>query len=172
MCRKVGYICCVSMIVGGIPFPFVPPSGFFNNALYTLSAPLTMRAFGIFMFRSKKHLHHNGNFGRCPLCRSDGYICCVSMIVGGIPFPFVPPSGFFNNALYTLSAPLTMRAFGIFMFRSKKHLHHNGNFGRCPLCRSDGYICCVSMIVGGIPFSFVPASSVFYITLCTACLLH
>ena len=147
MCRKDGYICCVSMIVGGIPFPFVSASCFFDNAVYNLSAPLTTNAFGIFMFRSKKHLHHNGNFGRCPLCRSDGYICCVSMIVGGIPFPFVPPSGFFNNALYTLSAPLTMRAFGIFMFRSKKHLHHNGNFGRCPLCRKDGDICCVSKVV-------------------------
>ena len=94
------------------------------------------------------------------------------MTIGGNPFPFVPPSCFFDSAVYNISAPLTMKAFGIFMFRSKKHLHHNGNFGRCPLCRKDGYICCVSMIVGGIPFHFVPASSVSLITLCIVCLLH
>ena len=39
-----------------IPFPFVPPSCFFDNAMYNLSAPLTMRAFGILMFRSKKNI--------------------------------------------------------------------------------------------------------------------
>ena len=42
------------MIVGGIPFPLVPASCIFDNALYNLSAPLTMKAFWIFMFRSKK----------------------------------------------------------------------------------------------------------------------
>ena len=156
MCRKDGYICCVSMIVGRIPFPFVPPSGFFNNALYTLTAPLTMRAFGIFMFRSKKHLHHNGNFGRCPLCRNDGDICCVSMVVGGNSVSFFSCwfCCFSDNAVYSLSASLTMKTFGIFMFGAKKHLRHNGNFGRCPLCRKDGDICCVSKVVCENSISF------------------
>ena len=36
-----------------IPFPFVPPSCFFDNAVYSLSVPLTMKAFGIFMFGAK-----------------------------------------------------------------------------------------------------------------------
>ena len=49
-----------------IQFPFVPASSvFLYNAAYSLSASLTMKAFGILMFPSKKHLHHNGYFGRC-----------------------------------------------------------------------------------------------------------
>ena len=84
-----------------IPFPFVPPSCFFDNAVYSLSAPLTMKAFGIFMFGAK-NISITMETLDVVLCAERMVTCCVSMIVGGIPFPFVPSSGFFNNALYTL----------------------------------------------------------------------
>ena len=69
-----------------------------------------------------------------------------------------------------------MNAFGIFIFRIEKHLRHNGNFGRCPLCQMDRDIASVAVafqwLLVGIPFPFVSASSVFFIALYIICLLH
>ena len=58
----------------------------------------------------------------------DGDIASVPVafqwLLLGIPFPFVSASCFFDSAVYNLSGPLIMKAFGIFMFRSEKHLRH------------------------------------------------
>ena len=88
--------------------------------MYSLSAPLIMKAFGIFMFGAKNI--------SITMETLDVVLCAERMVTSvafprlfvRIPFPFVPPSCFFDNAMYNLSAPLTMRAFGILMFRSKK----------------------------------------------------
>ena len=69
---------------------------FFDSAVYNLSGPLIMKAFGIFIFRIEKYLRHNGNLGRCPLCRKDSDIASVAVafqwLLLGIPFPVVSAS--------------------------------------------------------------------------------
>ena len=108
----------------------------------------------------------------------DGDIASVAVafqwLLLGIPFPFVSASCFFDSAVYNLSGPLIMKAFGIFIFRIEKYLRHNGNLGRCPLCRKDSDIASVAVafqwLLVGIPFPFVSASC-FFIALCIICLL-